>query len=185
MHFVCEIRFCLFACFFIFANSLFSQENIKDRKLFLGANFGIGLGRSQLSYNGYGINNYIIPSTKTTDLLIGNIGLDAAYKINEDVAIGAYSAIGTDNRIEKKFFDLGVLFVTDLMDMPSSIIAGAGVHSIDFKYNGINARIGFISSYNVYLMLEANFSDVEYKVIYDKHNRLTYSVLLSFGYRIF
>ena len=172
--------FCLFACFFIFANSLFSQENINDRKLFLGANFGIGLGQSKLSHN-----NNIIPYTKTTDLLIGNIGLDAAYKIDEDVAIGAYSAIGTDNRLEKKFFDLGVLFVTDLMDKPSSIIAGAGIHSIDFKYNGINARIGFISSYNVYLMLEANFSDVEYKVIYDKHNRLTYSVLLSFGYRIF
>ena len=174
--------FCLFACFFIFANSLFSQENINDRKLFLGANFGIGIGRSQHSYNGSGI---IIPIIKTTDLLIGNIGLDAAYKIDEDVAVGAYSAIGTDHRIEKKFFDLGVLFVTDLMDKPSSIIAGAGVHSIDFKYNGVNARIGFISSYNVYIMLEANFSDVEYKVIYDKHNRLTYSVLISFGYRIF
>ena len=82
----------------ILGTSLFAQEVQKDRKLFLGANFGVGFGQRQHKSSGSGYLG--IPYTRTSDFIPFKGGIDIAYEAIEDISIGVYSAIGTDSRKE-------------------------------------------------------------------------------------
>jgi hypothetical protein len=157
--------------------SLFAQEVQKDRKLFLGANFGVGLGQRQ--------HKSSVPYTGTSDFIPFKGGIDIAYEDIEDISIGVYSAIGTDSRKEHQLFDLGALLLVGINES-SSLILGAGAHSIDYKYNGGSFRLGVLTPRNVYLMLDATYNYYVRKDYYSPRNSTTtFSLLISFGYRIF
>lgn len=175
-----EIRFFILMACLIFSNSLFSQELQKDGKLFLGANFGVGLGYHKAkgySYSGGEGYMFAIPWESRTEKLPINAGLDVAYETIDDIFVGAYSAIGTDFvKKDVQYLDLGALLMIGLNDS-YSLILGLGFHVIDYKYNGDNLRIGFLSPRNVYMMLEGNYNNYG--------SKSDASVLISFGYRIF
>ena len=171
----------LLAGILMLVTSLFSQELQKDKRLFLGANFGVGLGQVQKR----GTGNMGIPYKRTSEFIPIKAGIDVAYETMEDISVGVYSAIGTDTKNETQLFDLGALLIVGLNEK-SSLILGAGAHSIDYKYNGGNFRLGILTPRNVYLMLEANHNYYKPKDYYKpKISTTTLSLLISFGYRIF
>lgn len=173
----------LLAAALILGTSLFAQEVQKDRKLFLGANFGVGYGQRQHKSSGSGYLG--IPYTRTSDFIPFKGGIDIAYEAIEDISIGVYSAIGTDYRKEYQLFDLGALLLVGINES-SSLILGAGAHSIDYKYNGGSFRLGVLTPRNVYLMLDATYNYYVRKDYYlPRNSTTTFSLLISFGYRIF
>lgn len=179
--------FILLVCSILVTTSLSAQDMpTKERKVFFGANIGVGMGKIK-DYPTY-VGQPVCESkyrAKLDQFILGKVGLDFAYRLKDDnISLGAYTGWGTDSRMQIQYLDLGGLMLFDIENKPASMMAGIGTHIADYKFFGVNLRAGILFPRNIYIMLEYNYNGKVDESCNTPHDNKINSFMISFGYRI-
>ena len=140
------------------------KELKENGKFFFGINVGVGTANNK-GEAGYGLNSTFVNCTG----VIGTIGLDFAFAINDNLNFGLFTSFGYE--YSKDWHDYltinaGPLLMIDFKNS-GSLYFGGGVHlGFDVKpydhdpvtnVTGGGARIGYKLKNGLYLFLEKNY----------------------------
>lgn len=183
-----KLSFLILLVYSILGSTTLSAQDMptKERKVFFGANIGVGMGKIK-DYPTY-VGQPVCESkyrAKLDQFILGKVGLDFAYRLKDDnMSLGAYTGWSTDSRMQIQYLDLGGLMLLDIENKPASMIIGIGTHIADYKFFGVNLRAGILFPRNIYMMLEYNYNGNVDEACNTPHDNKINSFMISFGYRI-